>query len=119
MKSGKIWGETNVIFTLNGVRQHGLFIYEGSYCSRHKHEHQYNGFYVLSGTLEISIWKNEYDLCDKTILTPGTQTIVSPGEFHRFMGVTDVLAVEWYWAEAKESDICRSDCGGINGSEMQ
>ena len=83
------------------------------FCSRHKHVHKFNMFFVLSGSLEIKIWKNDYDLFEKTILNKFESCIVEPGEFHMFSSLSeDTLAIEIYWVEMNKKDIDRSNVGG-------
>ena len=57
-KQGKIWGETSPIFNKNNVEIHRIEIKKGGYCSKHKHEHKFNAFFVEKGKLQISVWKN-------------------------------------------------------------
>lgn len=114
MKTGKIWGETREIFSNNCVCVHRISINKSGFSSKHKHESKYNSFFVESGRIIISIWKNDYDLVDKTDLGPGESTIIKPGEFHMFEAVENSVAYEIYWVEISDLDIIRSNCGGIN-----
>ena len=68
MKAGKVWGDTVNIFSNHNFEFHRIQVKKGGYCSKHKHLHKYNGFYIESGELVISVWK-EYNLVDKTILS--------------------------------------------------
>jgi len=71
-------------------------------------------FYVEGGSLDIEVWKNDYDLIDTTSLKSGEHTIVKPREFHRFINNSSKEAVvyEIYWTELLESDIERESVGG-------
>lgn len=111
-KIGKVWGLTSSIFNKNNVEIHRLEIQKGGYSSKHKHAHKYNLFYVESGELEISIWKNDYDLKDVTILHSNDSCIISPNEFHMFKANEDTICYEIYWVEISEGDIVRDNCGG-------
>lgn len=117
MKSGKVWGETRPIWEGNNVALHRIEIKKGGYSSRHLHEHKFNLFFVESGTLEIAVWKKDYDLCDRTILHAGEMTIVEPGEFHRFEAWADTVAFELYWTKLADQDIQRDDSGGCSAED--
>ena len=69
-------------------------------------------FYVISGKLQINTWKNDYPLCDSTILQAHERTIIKPGEFHEFVVLEDSVVLEVYWVELKLDDIDRESCGG-------
>ena len=113
MIQGKIWGNTQNIFNKNNVEIHRIEIDKGGYCSKHKHIHKYNAFFVENGSLEISIWKKDYELCDKTTISDTQMTVVSPGEEHMFRALEDTVAYEIYWVELT-NDIVRSNHGGID-----
>ena len=112
MKQGKVWGETHPLFSKNNVEIHRIIANKGGYCSIHRHEHKYNKFYIESGSLEIHVWKKDYDLCDITVINSGESTTVKPGERHKFVALEDTVAYEIYWVELSESDIIRDNCGG-------
>lgn len=114
MKSGKVWGETAMIFGKNNVSIHRIETKEDSWCSTHKHEHKYNMFFVESGSIEVHVWKNDYDLVDVTVLRVGEMTTVKPGEFHKFVSTENSVVYEIYWTELDENDIVRKDSGGRN-----
>ena len=114
MLSGKIWGNTRTIIENPSFALHQIFIKRGAFCSMHKHEHRFNGFLVISGRLQITVKKNDYDLVDVTELGPGDFTVVPPGEFHQFRGLEVTTAVEYYWTELDSSDILRENHGGVD-----
>lgn len=114
MKAGKVWGSTQLLLNKNNVEMHRIEIKDNGYCSKHKHEHKWNLFYVESGELEITVWKKSYDLCDVTVLRPGEMTAVGPGEFHQFHALSDVVAYEIYWVDLDTSDIVRESVGGAD-----
>ena len=113
MISGKIWGTTQEIFKNNSFEVHRITIKKDGFCSKHKHQAKFNAFLVESGKLEIQVWKNDYVLVDKTILEGQQQTVVKPGESHRFRALEDTIAYEYYWVELRGDDIIRDDVGGV------
>ena len=110
--TGKVWGSTSVIIQTPLVELHKINIKAGYKCSEHKHEHKWNGFYLISGTLEIHVRKNNYDLTDVTVLRAGGFTTVRPGEYHWFSSITDCVALELYYPETLSEDIVRKSVGG-------
>ena len=112
-KQGKVWGMTQCLFNTNNVEIHRIETKPNSYCSKHKHEAKYNAFYVESGKIVVKVWKNDYNLIDKTILKAGEMTTVKPGEFHMFYSEEDSVVYEIYWAESSPNDIVREGCGGL------
>ena len=92
--SGKIWGQTELVFANSNIEFHRIDIKKGGTCSKHKHNYKFNGFYCMAGQLLIRTWKNDYDLVDETILGPGDFTQVKPNEYHQFIGLEDGVAFE-------------------------
>lgn len=121
MKSGKVWGDTTVVVKGPFCEMHALNINPWSQCSKHKHNHKYNLFYVTLGELLIRVWKNDYALVDETLLQPGQWTVVKPGEFHQFQTRDQsCVALEVYYPEGISEDIIRQDAGGqIDSPHMQ
>lgn len=113
-KEGKIWGFTSKIFEHNNVSVHRLFIKNNSGSSKHFHKIKYNFFYVESGEIEISIWQNDYNLVDKTILKSGESITIKPGLYHSFHGLLDSIVYEIYYSKIDDNDIFRENCGYIN-----
>lgn len=111
-KSGKIWGETITIFNKNNVNVSRIVVKKGGYCSKHHHIKRINAFFIEKGCLEISVWKNDYDLIDKTIIKDGEMTMVKPNECHQFTALEDTIAYEIYWVEIDSDDIIRDSHGG-------
>ncbi len=117
-KAGKIWGQTELIHS-NGVLEfHRIDYKKGGVCSKHKHSYKWNGFYVMSGKMKISVWQKDYDLVDVTILNPGDFTAVKPGLYHTFEGVEDGVAFELYWAEFNHNDIQRETVGTLKDNNV-
>jgi mannose-6-phosphate isomerase-like protein (cupin superfamily) len=114
-KRGKIWGVTETLLATPFLEVHRLTIKPNARCSLHSHQFKWNGFFVQSGSLTISVQKNDYPLTDDTVLGPGDFTTVKPGEFHRFIsGDEEVRAIEVYYPEPLSEDIVRKDCGSVN-----
>lgn len=110
--SGKVWGKTQTIHANHACEMHRLEAVAGAECSKHCHEHKWNGFFVESGKLMIRVWKNDYDLVDETILGPGDWTTTKPGEYHQFVCIEDCVAFELYWTSPLDhSDIVRKSVG--------
>lgn len=117
MISGKCWGSTRCLFQNDNFEVHRIVIKKGGYCSKHYHKYKHNIFYVESGRLEVEVWKNEYNLIDKTELGNNDITDVKPGEYHRFKAIEDTLAFEIYYPEPISGDIVRESVGGSNAEE--
>ncbi len=112
---GKVWGHTSPLFNKNNVEIHRIECDLDTFCSKHKHISKYNMFFVEKGKLEISVWKNDYDLVDKTVLSPRQTCIVYPGEYHLFTCLENhTVAFEIYWVEIDKNDIIRDNVGGKN-----
>ena len=109
--AGKVWGQTECIEANSSCEFHRIDIKKGGTCSKHKHKHKYNGFYVVSGKLLVRVWKNSYDLVDETIIGPGDYCAVAPGKYHQFEALADTLAFELYWATLFHDDIERESVG--------
>ena len=112
MKKGKIWGDTQNVFSNGIVSVHFLNILKGGYCSEHQHAQKTNQFFVISGELEISIWQDKKTI-DKTILRAGQSTIIPFGMWHKFVALTDVECIEIYEVKFGGDDIERRTQGGI------
>lgn len=111
MKTGKVWGETELIFKNDNFEVHRINIKKNGYCSKHKHCYKHNIFFIERGCLKVTVWKDE--LCDSTTLVDGETTDIAPGEFHRFFAVEPTIAYEIYYSEPISGDIIREDVGGI------
>ncbi len=109
---GKVWGNTELLALHNNVEIHRIEIKKGGYCSKHKHNFKVNMFYVESGSIDVVVWKNDYDLVDRTTLKKGQKTIIPAGEYHRFECNEPSVVYEIYWVELPEKDIEREDHGG-------
>ena len=108
-----MWGSTEEVFANSNFEVHRIDVNKGGYCSKHKHLHKYNAFYIESGKLKIRIYETDYDLIDETIACTGDLTIAKPGTYHMFEALEDTICYEIYWAELDHSDIERETIGGI------
>jgi mannose-6-phosphate isomerase-like protein (cupin superfamily) len=109
-KQGKVWGTTTRVFHSSSCIVEHISIKQGWRCSKHRHHHRHNQFYVISGRLRIIADKD--GLTDETVLTAGQSMTVPHGIWHRFEAMSDVEAVEVYWVEMVMDDIERMDHGG-------
>jgi len=114
MKAGKVWGETKALLQNPVVEFHRIEVVKGGECSTHKHSYKWNGFFIEKGEMEIQVFKNDYDLVDKTTLHKGDFMAVKPGEYHLFRAITDCIAFEIYWPEMLSEDIQRKSVGKVN-----
>jgi len=113
-KQGKVWGFTSELFNKNNVEIHRIEGNEKYRCSKHKHNHKYNMFFVESGKIKIERWKNDYKLVDETILEYSESCVVPPGEYHRFSVIDDCVVYEIYWVDIDSKDIERESVGGAD-----
>lgn len=111
-KEGKIWG-TNILLFNNGVVQiNQISIKKGGRCSKHKHEHKNNVFFIQKGKLLVEEWKTN-GLIDSTILEDEQSTEIKSGIYHRFTAIEETIAIEIYYLSLEENDIIREDTGTI------
>ena len=115
----KVWGTTQLVMSGPGFEVHRLVIKDRTFCSMHKHENKFNGFYVESGSILINVgalskWGKEYPPA-QYILNAGDELVVEPGFFHQFEAFSDAVVYESYWRtddQALEEDIFRLTLGG-------
>ena len=113
MKTGKVWGQTELLLQTPTIEIHRLTIEPRMACSLHKHEFKWNAFFVSRGMLMIEVQKNNYKLTDITTLGPGDLCTVKPNEFHRFVtGDEPCEGIEIYYTEPLSEDIVRQTTGG-------
>jgi len=119
MKSGKIWGTTELIEHNSSLEFHRIEFKANHCCSEHYHKTKWNGFFVESGQMLIKTWQDEPNgmrdnmLCDQTLLRAGDYFKVEPGKWHQFIGVDDGIAFELYWSEFDGNDIVRRTQGRL------
>jgi mannose-6-phosphate isomerase-like protein (cupin superfamily) len=115
MIQGKVWGITKLLEKNSSFEFHRISVLAGGVCSKHRHKHKWNGFFVESGELLVRVWK-DYGLVDEVILCAGDYTRVTPGEYHQFEALGDTVAFETYWVEFNSDDIERETVGYHNES---
>lgn len=113
MRQGKEWGYTTEFFRNAIVSAYHLEIRQGGFCSEHRHEHKYNVFYVLSGKLEITIFREDPKAEDITVLTAGQSSAIPPGLWHKFRGLEETECIEIYQVLLIDPDIERRTQGGL------
>ena len=104
----KIWGTDEKAFENDNIEVHLLRIKKGYGCSLHNHRLKRNYVYVIDGKLKI-----RHDL-GESILNKGESMEIKPPNTHRFIAMTDVLAIEIVFAKLKDykDDISRRTQGG-------
>jgi len=108
----KVWGDTRLLYAANNTHCHLIRFRNGGYCSKHRHQHKWNRFVVLQGTLIVRIFRNE-KIHEETTVREGQMTDVPPGVWHQFEASEDGEALEFYWAELDAEDIERKTEGGM------
>lgn len=103
----KIWGWNDELIKNDISSLNILCVTKGGQCSYHKHEHNYNLFYLVSGKLEIKTDKGT------VTLEPGQNFLIHPGTEHQFTGLEDSMVVEYVYVELNPLDIIRSSQGTI------
>lgn len=116
-RQAKVWGDTQLLFAHNCVECHRIAFRAGWQSSRHRHEHKWNRFVILEGELRVVIFR-ERGKQDETIVCSGQVTDVPPGIWHRFEGIQDGVALEFYWTTLEAGDIERADVGGKVGGKV-
>ena len=110
----KVWGSTQLLFAHYGVECHLIHFAKGRFCSKHRHEHKWNRFVVLEGSLSVEVFQTSGDFgADSTTIRSGQVTDVPPQTWHRFTGIENGTALEFYWTMLEAGDIERADVGGI------
>lgn len=110
MRSGKIWGTTELIESTDSFEFHRIEFKANVCCSEHYHKTKWNGFFVESGSLVVKVWQEEGTV-DTTVLRAGDYFKVAPGMWHQFVGVDDGVAFELYWSSFDKDDIVRRTQG--------
>jgi len=110
---GKVWGLTQEVFKNSNFEIHRIEVNKGGYCSKHKHNHKINAFFIEKGKLNIKIYQTDYDLVDDTIASAGELSIVKPGLYHEFEALENTIAYEIYWVDLNHDDIERDSVGGV------
>jgi len=117
-KQSKFWGNTQCVFIGPISEAHFLSIKQGGYCSKHKHIHKWNRFFLISGKLQITIYRDDGE--DVTTLESGEYTDVPPGIYHKFDCLEQAQCLEIYWVDnLNPEDIDRETVGGLKSTEKE
>jgi mannose-6-phosphate isomerase-like protein (cupin superfamily) len=82
-------------------------------CSWHKHDHSYNQFFVIDGTLIIKTDIGPDNQRNYTMIKKGQTFTVGPGTYHEFRTVNDYAIVEEIaYVKYDAGDIQRMQLGG-------
>lgn len=109
----KFWGQTQCIFEGPFSEVHFAKALKGGYCSEHLHNAKWNRFFVISGKLKVTVFKEDGN--EETQISEGQFTDVPPNLWHQFECQEDCLFIEIYWIDALNSqDIDRRSCGGLD-----
>ena len=112
MKQGKVWGETVCLFRTPLVELHRIQVRPHGFCSQHRHQHKWNGFFVERGELVVKMWQPSGTL-DETRLGPGDCMTVEAGVVHQFIALEQgCVAFELYSVAPLAEDIIRESVGG-------
>jgi mannose-6-phosphate isomerase-like protein (cupin superfamily) len=110
---GKVWGKTECLIARPGFEMHRIEVKANGYCSKHRHRHKHNMFFVERGALDVVVFR-ESGLTDTTRCRAGMKTSIEPGLLHLFEAVEPTVAYEIYWpAEIDANDIMRETTGGV------
>jgi len=104
-EKAKVWGGTQELFFKNNVELHRIKVNIGACCSKHKHEHKFNAFYIEKGKLKISAWEGEIPV--ETTICERQTLVIRPGLYHMFEALENTVAFEIYWTEICGDDIVR------------
>lgn len=119
-KNVKLWGWTQTLLLTESAHVAYAVLHEGGFSSRHYHDKLWNRFYVVQGTLQVLVYRN--NKVEWVELGAGQALDIEPGVEHRMLAVTNCELIEAYWTEydvdVDPEDIVRKDNGG-NVSETQ
>jgi len=112
----KVWGETAEVFYAPHCAVHYLRIEageHGTFCSRHYHKHRANRFVVISGEIDVVIYREREE---RHRIKPGEAFDVPSQVVHRFEVVKSGVMIEIYWPDSGfiviRDDIERLEEGG-------
>ena len=109
----KAWGTKNVLFKSDTAQLDILYILQGGYSSKHKHNNKFNLFFILAGKIEITLFTKDEE---KKIIIGNQEKsqkfIIRPGTFHQFKALQDTECLEYSFVRLTEEDIIRLNEGG-------
>lgn len=107
----KSWGTAQTLYVDDCLQIDRIHAKAGRMCSRHFHRHKTNCFVVLSGVLEVTEYEpGSGSRITVTLNEHSPVYAVRENHEHRFVAVTDVVAIEVYVAisgEVSRDDIYR------------
>ena len=107
IREKKVWGERWLVRQDSTHTTNLLILKRNTRCSWHSHKTKWNLFVVIEGLVEIVTIDGE------TLLSPGEEFTVSPGEMHEFRVLEDGMMIEEMYVEYDDNDIDREKPGGI------
>lgn len=115
-KTHKVWGWTqSFVITDRPTHSALAYIKSGGFSSKHYHKNNFNRFLVVTGCLEITIWRHGVE--ETLTLDPYELLDVEPEVWHRMKAWEDTNLIETYWAkdgfDLDVEDIIREDNGGV------
>lgn len=120
-KNIKIWGDTQTILLNESSHVAFAKLNKGGYSSRHSHNVSWNRFFIISGTLRITVYRNNQE--ENILLNSGECLDIEPGLEHRMAALEYTEIIEMYWTDDNSvvdpKDIIRKDTGGFYGKEEE
>lgn len=115
-KTHKVWGYTQSVAVTDRPTHTALaFLKRGGYSSRHYHKDHFNRFIVVTGCLQISIWRD--GRLETLDVKPWEAIDVEPEIWHKMMAWQDTNLIEIYWpkdgCDLNVEDIVRENSGGV------
>lgn len=107
----KVWGTTQMLIRGSGFSLHRAVIKKGGKSSRHYHQARHNFFQVEKGRLKVTNWRDGLE--ESIIIGPGQSCCSPAGVEHAFEALSDVVLIEFYWAECDPHDIVRFSQGSV------
>ena len=107
----KVWGNSRCIFKSDTSTTHLVNIKRGGYCSEHCHAKMTNRFVILSGKINVTVYRNNIPI--NNLLTESEIFDVSPDIYHRFEALEDSVIIEIYEDKIDKNDIIRRTESGL------
>ena len=92
----------------DGLHLHRITFEAGGVCSEHLHEHRWNLFYVISGSMLIRTWDAEFGIFE-WVLRAHDCFVVPCGVKHQFEGLHSGVALEVYWHDSNGDEVNAHD----------
>ena len=75
--SGKVWGQTELVFANSNIEFHRIDTKKGGVCSKHKHNFKFNGFYCAIFCLGETFTTLAFSPSVRRIKLPWRSTAIS------------------------------------------